>query len=94
MCKADIITQRGYLQNQSKKDINFMWFPNGEKAPNHSEIAGFRSQRLSQCKDDIFYQPVNKLAELKEINYEHLFADGTKIEANANKYSFVWKKYK
>ena len=27
-----------------------------------------------------------------EINYEHLFVDGTKIEANANKYSFVWKK--
>ena len=27
-----------------------------------------------------------------EIRYEHLFVDGTKIEANANKYSFVWKK--
>ncbi len=27
-----------------------------------------------------------------EIKYEHLFVDGTKIEANANKYTFVWKK--
>ncbi|MGI6672340.1 MAG: hypothetical protein ACOX58_12320 [Christensenellales bacterium] len=27
-----------------------------------------------------------------EICYEHLFVDGTKIEANANKYSYVWKK--
>jgi len=27
-----------------------------------------------------------------EIKFEHLFVDGTKIEANANKYSFVWKK--
>ena len=32
------------------------------------------------------------MAKLDEIRYEHLFADGTKIEANANKYSFVWKK--
>lgn len=80
------------IEKSCKRDINFMWLLNGEKAPNHSEIARFRSQRLSQCKDDIFYQLVNKLAEVKEINYEHLFVDGTKIEANANKYSFVWKK--
>ena len=32
------------------------------------------------------------LYEMGEIKYEHLFVDGTKIEANANKYSFVWKK--
>ena len=80
------------IEKSCKRDINFMWLLNGEKAPNHSEIARFRSQRLSKCKDDIFYQLVNKLAEVKEINYEHLFVDGTKIEANANKYSFVWKK--
>jgi hypothetical protein len=24
--------------------------------------------------------------------FEHSFADGTKIEANANKYTFVWRK--
>lgn len=29
---------------------------------------------------------------MNEINFEHLFVDGTKIEANANKYTFVWKK--
>jgi hypothetical protein len=35
---------------------------------------------------------VKKLSAFGEIKYEHLFVDGTKIEANANKYSFVWKK--
>ena len=35
---------------------------------------------------------VEKLANYGEIKYEHLSVDGTKIEANANKYSFVWKK--
>ena len=80
------------IETACKRDINFMWLLNGEKAPNHFEIARFRSKRLSKCKDKIFYQLVNKLAELEEIKFEHLFVDGTKIEANANKYSFVWKK--
>ena len=80
------------IRTACKRDINFIWLLNGEKAPTHFEIARFRSQRLSQCKDNIFNQLVKKLYELNEINFEHLFVDGTKIEANANKYSFVWKK--
>jgi len=55
-------------------------------------IARFRSQRISECCEDLFYQLVKKLRERGEIKYEHLFVDGTKIEANANKYSFVRKK--
>lgn len=35
---------------------------------------------------------VRKLREAGEIRYDHLFVDGTKLSANANKYSFVWKK--
>lgn len=69
-----------------------MWLLNGEKAPNYHEIARFRSERLSKCIESLFYQFVNKLSAIGEINFEHLFVDGTKIEANANKYSFVWKK--
>lgn len=74
------------------RDINFIWLLNGEEAPNHSEIARFRSKRLTECGEELFYQLVKKLAVKGEIKYEHLFVDGTKIEANANKYSFVWKK--
>ncbi len=74
------------------RDINFIWLLNGEKAPNHSEIARFRSKRLPECMEELFYQLVEKLSMHGEIKFEHLFVDGTKIEANANKYSFVWKK--
>jgi len=69
-----------------------MWLLNGETEPNHREIARFRSKRLTECGEELFYQIVKKLSELGEIKYEHLFVDGTKIEANANKYSFVWNK--
>ena len=47
---------------------------------------------MTECADELFSQLVHHLHELGEIRFEHLFVDGTKIEANANKYSFVWKK--
>jgi len=80
------------IETASKRDINFIWLRNGEKAPNYHEIARFKSQRLTECAEQLFFQFVKKLKEKGEIKYEHLFIDGTKIEANANKYSFVWKK--
>ncbi|HWQ78799.1 MAG TPA: transposase [Anaerovoracaceae bacterium] len=80
------------IASSCSRDINYIWLLNGEKAPNHSEIARFRSKRLTECGEAFFYQLVKKLSVLGEIKYEHLFVDGTKIESNANKYSFVWKK--
>ena len=80
------------IESSCKRDLNFIWLLNGAPAPNYHEIARFRSQRLSECAEELFFQFVEKLKELDEIKYEHLFVDGTKIEANANKYSFVWKK--
>ena len=35
---------------------------------------------------------VDILHEMGEVKFKNLFVDGTKIEAYANKYTFVWKK--
>ena len=80
------------IKSCCERDINYIWLLDGSPAPSHFEIARFRSKRLSECAEEIFYQLVEKLHGMGEIKYEHLFVDGTKIEANANKYSFVWKK--
>ena len=80
------------IRTACQRDVNYMWLLNGAAAPSYHEIARFRSQRLSECAEGLFFQLVEKLAGYGEIKYEHLFVDGTKIEANANKYSFVWKK--
>lgn len=80
------------LEKACRRDINFMWLLNGQKAPDHNTIARFRSERLADVIEDLFSQLVMKLEEVGEIAFETLFIDGTKIEANANKYSFVWKK--
>ena len=80
------------IKSSCERDINYIWLLNGAPVPSHFEIARFRSQRLAVCAEAIFHQLVTMLHEIGEIKYEHLFVDGTKIEANANKYSFVWKK--
>ena len=72
-------------------DIRFMWLLDGEPAPSHATISRFQDERLSGVIEELFYQFVEKLYELGEIKYKNLFVDGTKIEAYANKYTFVWK---
>lgn len=80
------------IEQACRRDINFRWLLEGESIPDHNTINRFRSERLSQVLEDLFYQFIRKLHEIDEIQYENLFVDGTKIEANANKYTFVWKK--
>ena len=80
------------LEKACQRDINFIWLLQGQKAPDNNTIARFRSERLANCLSDLFNQFIVMLGERQEIKYENLFIDGTKIEANANKYTFVWKK--
>lgn len=80
------------IEKACSRDINFMWLLQGGKVPDHNTISRFRSKRISMVGEDLFYQLIKKLLNIKEIKLENIFIDGTKIEANANKYTFVWKK--
>lgn len=60
--------------------------------PDHNTINRFRSNRLKNALRGIFEQVVVLLAKEGLLSIEEVYTDGTKIEANANKYSFVWKK--
>ncbi len=78
------------IEDACNRDICFMWLLNDEPTPDHSTITRFMDDKLSSEIEDLFYQLINKLHELGEIKFENLFVDGTKIEANANRYTFVW----
>ncbi len=80
------------IETACKRDINFMYLLVGAKAPDHNTIARFRSTRLEGIVEGLFNQVVHLLKDYGELSCENLFVDGTKIEANANKYTFVWKK--
>jgi len=80
------------MQKACERDINFMWLLAGHPAPSHKTFNEFRKHKLGEVVESLFYQFVEKLHEIGEVSLENIFPDGTKIEANANRYTFVWKK--
>lgn len=90
----------GYLENcySSRKlekaiqeNLVFMWLA-GMQRPDHHTINRFRSERLRHVIGDIFAQVVLLLHEEGLLDIKEVYTDGTKIEANANRYTFVWGK--
>ena len=80
------------MELNCKRDINFMFLLEGAPAPDHATFARFRSIHFAPCAKRILAEMSNALFDLGEISGETVFIDGTKIEAAANKYTFVWKK--
>ena len=80
------------MEQNCKRDINFMYLLGGAPAPDHATFARFRSIHFAPCAKRILAEMSNTLFELGEISGETIFIDGTKIEACSNKYTFVWKK--
>lgn len=72
-------------------NIQYMWLA-GMAKPDHNTINRFRGERLQKTLQPIFTQVVLLLCEAGLLNIKELYTDGTKIEANANRYSFVWGK--
>ena len=65
----------------------------GQLVVSYRTINRFRvAERMEELIRDLFVD-LNLRLKLEEfVTLDCLFIDGTKIEANANKYSFVWKK--
>jgi len=79
------------LEAACKESIYFM-FLSSMSFPDHNTINRFRGVRLKDTFRTIFEQVVSLLAQEGYLSIEEVFTDGTKIEANANKYTFVWKR--
>ncbi len=79
------------IEDACRYDLRFRWLLDNGKAPDHVTINRFRN-KIYPFMDGILEQLVNLLIEQNEIDLKSIYIDGTKIEANANKYTFVWKK--
>lgn len=77
------------IEEAVAQNINFMWLA-GMSKPDHNTINRFRGQRLQKTLQPIFSQVVILLCEEGLLSLRELYTDGTKIEANANRYTFVW----
>jgi transposase len=77
------------IEEAIKSDVRFIWLC-GNCEPDHNTINRFRSDKVSEALKDIFKQIVLLLAEEGLVSLQDAYVDGTKIEANANRYTFVW----
>ena len=81
-----------FIKKLCETDIRFLWMLDEDEAPSHTKIGDFISDELSSSLEDIFNDINSYIFEQFHVDLNHAYIDGTKIEANANRYTWVWKK--
>ena len=89
--------ENGYLslrniEKACRTDIRYMWLLDGMKSPSYVTFGNFIKNELGESVEEIFHTVNQVIFESKHVDTDHAYIDGTKIEANANKYTWVWKK--
>lgn len=89
--------ENGYLslrgiEKACKTDIRYMYLLDDMTAPTFATIGNFIRGNLTNTIENIFVEINKVIFEKQKVDLEHVYIDGTKIEANANKYTWVWKK--
>ena len=85
------LTSTRDIEMACHENIKFRFLLQDSKIPDHSTISRFLV-KTEDILPDLFEQFVEKIFEMENISTETIYIDGTKIEAYANKYTFVWKK--
>ena len=88
---VDKIYSSRRIEKATRENINYMWLC-GFLTPDFKTINNFRGQRMKDVLEKVFYEIVDVLIQEGYVKLENYFLDGTKIEANASKYSWVWGK--
>ena len=74
-----------------RRDLAFIWIIQGQK-PKRDALYEFKGSRLTpEILEDLHYQFVRRLEKEGLVTLKELFIDGAKLEANANRYTFVWR---
>lgn len=79
------------LEKKCKTDIRYMYLMKHEK-PTYKTFGNFINTYLKYNINEIFNDITKVIIEKDNVDLNHVYIDGTKLEANANKYTWVWKK--
>ena len=79
------------LEDQCKVNLRFMYLMDHE-TPSYRTFGYFINEIIEDSIEEIFSDINKKIFETEHVDLQHLYIDGSKFEANANKYSWVWKK--
>jgi transposase/ElaB/YqjD/DUF883 family membrane-anchored ribosome-binding protein len=77
------------IAKQLRENLPMRWLA-GAQTPDFRTLNTFRSSKLAPVIEEVFVSSVRLLEAKGYVQFKNYFVDGTKIEANANKYSFVW----
>lgn len=78
------------IEQLCKTDLRLLYVSGGV-SPSHMTFSNFIREVITPNIQEIFTCICQELFKRCRVNLNTLYLDGTKIEANANKYKFVWK---
>lgn len=78
------------IESLSKFDLRVMYIMENQEL-DHSEIGNFINKYILPYQYEIFTKITKAIIDEFNLDISNQYLDGTKIEANANKYKFVWK---
>ena len=71
-------------------DLRFIYLMDNYK-PSYVTISKFLNNVVVKFQKELFYLLTKTIIDKFNISIDDVFLDGTKLEANANKFKFVWK---
>ena len=77
------------IEKLCKTDIRFLWLLDEVNAPSHMTISSFIKNELMGSVDEIFSDINGYIFEQEQVDLTHVYIDGTKMEANAQKYMLM-----
>ncbi len=80
------------IEKLYNNDIRFMYLLDEMETPTFATFGNFIRNELTLSIEDIFNDINAYIFNQEKVDLNHTYIDGTKIEANANKYTWVWKK--
>lgn len=81
------------LADACKYDLRYIYLMEQE-TPSYTKFCDFINKVIVPNEEEIFSLINTEIQNETGIDFEDAFIDGTKYEANANKYKFVWKPIK
>lgn len=81
------------IEEMCNYDLRTMYLMDNER-PSYKTFFEFINEVILPNQYVIFTKICNTIIETFQLNITNQYLDGTKIEANANKYNFVWKPIK
>lgn len=78
------------IESSCRNDLRFIYITGGSY-PSYVTISRFIQNVITPNIEQIFACIVKRIFSETQLNMQTVFLDGTKQEANANKYKFIWK---